>query len=135
MIDHESKIGTTMKKILLLTAMILGLTMGTHALNVSLIENSLTDNNDKKATNDLSLETGLYIGGLADFGVIKSREEFHSRPDIYAAICLWMQDLYKQQFIPAFEAFLYYLPSFRVISQVSKLIVQFPSGELSHLYF
>lgn len=27
-----------MKKILLLTAMILGLTMGTHALNVSLIE-------------------------------------------------------------------------------------------------
>lgn len=46
-----------MKKILLLTAMILGLTMGTHALNVSLIENSLTDNNDKKATNDLSLET------------------------------------------------------------------------------
>ena len=124
-----------MKKILLLTAMILGLTMGTHALNVSLIENSLTDNNDKKATNDLSLETGLYIGGLADFGVIKSREKFHSRPDIYAAICLWMQDLYKKQFIPAFEAFLYYLPSFRVISQVSKLIVQFPSGELSHLYF
>ena len=74
-----------MKKILLMTAMILGLTMGTHALNVSLIENSLTDNNDRKATNDLSLETGLYIGGLADFGVIKSREEFHSRPDIYAA--------------------------------------------------